>query len=271
IRGQEDPEELRRTVKDRFEDLAADQDLMVVEGGGSLTTGGIVNLTDPDVADLLDAEVLLIAAYEAPGDVDDVLAAAQRVGDRLTGVLFNAVADADFDTLAEDVVPFLESRGIDVPGVVPYTRDLAGVTVETLATELGADVVTDAPTDAFVERFLVGAMAADSALRFFRRTKDAAVITGGDRADIQTAALESPGVKCLILTGGFRPPGAVVGKAEQRGVPILSVRSDTLATVERAENVVRSGRTRNADTVARMRDLLEEHARVDLFLDDDQA
>ena len=270
IRGQEDPDELRTTVRERFEDLAADRDLMVVEGGGSLTTGGIVHLTDPEVAELLDAEVLLIAAYEAPGDVDDVLAAADLVGDRLAGVLFNAVADADFDTLTEDVVPFLESRGIDVPGVVPYTRDLAGVTVGDLASELGAEVVTETPTDAYVERFLVGAMAADSALRFFRRTKDAAVITGGDRADIQTAALEAPGVKCLILTGGFRPPGAVVGKAENRGVPILTVRSDTLATVERAEDVVRSGRTRDAETVDVMRRLLQEHARVDPFIGDDR-
>lgn len=266
IRGHEDPDELRATVKERFDGLAADRDLMVLEGGGSLTTGGIVNLTDPEVANLLDAQVILIAAYDTPGDVDDVLAAADRVGDRLAGVVFNAVADADYDVLSEDVVPFLESRGIDVPGVIPYTRDLAGVTVGELASELGAEVVTDTPTDAYVERFLVGAMAADSALRFFRRTKDAAVITGGDRADIQTAALEAPGVKCLILTGGFRPPGAVVGKAEGRGVPILSVRSDTLATVERAEDVVRSGRTRDSETVAVMRGLLQEHALVDPLL-----
>lgn len=266
IRGQEDPDELRQTVRERFEGLAADRDLMIVEGGGSLTTGGIVDLTDPEVADLLDADVLLIASYDAPSDIDDVLAAADRIGDRLVGVLFNAVADTDFDALSDDVVPFLESRNIAVPGIVPYARDLAGVTVEDLAGELGAEVVTDAPTDAFVERFLVGAMAADSALRFFRRTKDAAVITGGDRADIQTAALEAPGVKCLILTGGFRPPGAVVGKAESRGIPILLVRSDTLATVERAEDVVRSGRTRDAETVAVMRMLLQEHARVDRFI-----
>nr|WP_239641922.1 DRTGG domain-containing protein [Haloterrigena salina] len=121
--------------------------------------------------------------------------------------------------------------------------------------------------DAYVERFSVGAMGADSALRHFRRTKDAAVITGGDRAEIHTAALEAPGVRCLILTGGHRPSGAIIGQAAEKGMPILSVQTDTLTTVERAEDVVRSGRTRDEETVDRMAELLTDHAAVDSILD----
>jgi len=271
IRGREDPDELREGVRESFDSLAEDKDLMIVEGGGKLTTGGIVGLTDPDVAELLDAEVLLLSEYEQAGDVDDVLAAADDVGDRLLGVLFNAVPDASFDDLETEVAPFLEGRGVPVLGVVPREQELAGVTVADLAEELSAERLTDAPADAFVERFLVGAMSGDSALRHLRRTKDAALITGGDRPDLQRVALEAPGVKCLILTGGFRPPGAVVGKAEEKGVPILLVQSDTLTTVERAEDVVRSGRTRDAETVEIMRDLLHDHADVDGILGADAA
>ena len=266
LRGKEDPAELREQVRESFDTLAEDKDLMVVEGGGDLTTGGIVDLTDPDVADLLDAEVLLLAGYEQPRDVDDVLAGVEDVGDRLLGVLFNGVADASFDQLDAEVVPFLEGRNVPVLGVVPRQQDLAGVTVAELATELSAETLTEADGSAFVERFLVGAMSGDSALRHLRRTKDAALITGGDRPDLQRVALEAPGVKCLILTGGFRPPGAIVGEAERKGVPILLVQSDTLTTIERAEDVVRSGRTRDAETVERMRELLADHADVEAIL-----
>jgi hypothetical protein len=266
IRGREDPDEIRDQVQESFETLAEGKDLMVVEGGGKLTTGGIVDLTDPEVADLLDAEVLLISKYQKSGDVDDLLAAADGVGDRLLGVLFNAVPDASFDDLETEVVPFLEGRGVPVLGVVPREQSLAGVTVDDLSAELSAEQLNDAPGDAFVERFLVGAMSGDSALRHLRRTKDAALITGGDRPDLQRVALEAPGVKCLILTGGFRPPGAVVGKAEEKGVPVLLVQSDTLTTIERAEDVVRSGRTRDAETVETMRDLLHDHADVEAIV-----
>jgi len=268
IRGREDPDEIRDQVEESFENLSEGTDLMVIEGGGRLTTGGIVGLTDPDVAELLDAEVLLLSKYQQGGDVDGLLAAADDVGDRLLGVLFNAVQDAKFDDLETEVVPFLEGRGVPVLGVVPREQSLAGVTVDGLAAELSAEQLNDAPGDAFVERFLVGAMSGDSALRHLRRTKDAALVTGGDRPDLQRVALEAPGVKCLILTGGFRPPGAIVGKAEEKGVPILLVQSDTLTTIERAEDIVRSGRTRDAETVETMRELLHDHADIEAIVGD---
>jgi BioD-like phosphotransacetylase family protein len=268
IRGREDPDEIRDQVEESFENLSEGTDLMVIEGGGRLTTGGIVGLTDPDVAELLDAEVLLLSKYQQGGDVDGLLAAADDVGDRLLGVLFNAVQDANFDDLETEVVPFLEGRGVPVLGVVPREQSLAGVTVDGLAAELSAEQLNDAPGDAFVERFLVGAMSGDSALRHLRRTKDAALVTGGDRPDLQRVALEAPGVKCLILTGGFRPPGAIVGKAEEKGVPILLVQSDTLTTIERAEDIVRSGRTRDAETVETMRELLHDHADIEAIVGD---
>ncbi|WP_435178333.1 phosphotransacetylase family protein [Halorussus sp. AFM4] len=271
IRGREDPGELREQVRESFDSLAEGKDLMVIEGGGKHTTGGIVDLTDPEVADLLDAEVLLLSKYRRGGDVDDVLAAVDDVGDRLLGVLFNAVREGDFDGLDTEVVPFLEGRDVPVLGVIPREQQLAGVTVEDLAAELSAEQLNDAPGDAFVERFLVGAMSGDSALRHLRRTKDAALVTGGDRPDLQRVALEAPGVKVLILTGGFRPPGAVVGAAEEKGVPVLLVQSDTLTTIERAEDVVRSGRTRDAETVAAMRDLLHDHADVEAILGDGEG
>ncbi|WP_396613175.1 phosphotransacetylase family protein [Haloferax sp. S1W] len=267
IRGKENNKELSEVISHHFDDLSVDKDLMLVEGGGSYRTGGIVDLTDADIASLFDAKVLLVAEYGHPSDLDDLVAAVEDIGaDRLVGVVFNRVGDSVYDELETEVAPFLDARGVPVLGVVPTEKDLAGVTVQELADELGADLATDAPTDAFVERFLVGAMGGDAALRYFRRTKDAAVITGGDRANIQRAALEAPGVKCLILTGGHRPVGAVIGKAEEKGVPVLLVNGDTLSVTDRAEDIVSTGRTRDERTVERMRDLLFEHADVDALI-----
>ena len=267
IRGREDAPELQTRVREAFEGLAAEKGLMVVEGADSPATGAIVDLTDRDVAELLDADVVLVSRYNEPGDVDEVLAAAEGLGDRCAGVVFNAVSDAAYDYVETDVAPFLEGRDIPVLGVVPRVPELAGVTVADLAADLGAEVLTDGGEDELVERFLVGAMSGEAALSHFRRTKDAAVITGGDRAGVQTAALDAPGVKCLVLTGGHRPSGAILGNASEQGVPVLSVQSDTLTTIERAEDLVRGGRVRDERTVDRMEELLHDHADVDALLD----
>jgi len=266
IRGTEDAEALHDRVREEFDALAADRDHMFVEGGGSWTTGGVVDLTDVDVAELLDARVVLVADYETPGDLDDVLAAADAFGDRLAGVVFNKVSDAAFDSLDQDGIPFLESAGIPAFGALPHEKELAGVTVGDLADELGADLLTDAPTDAFVERFLVGAMGGDEALRHFRRARDAVVITGGDRADVQTAALEASGVKCLVLTGGHRPSGAVLGKAAEAGKAVIAVNTDTVTALDRVEGIISGGRTRDARTVDRMAELLDAHVDIDALI-----
>jgi BioD-like phosphotransacetylase family protein len=267
IRGREDPDALREQIKDSFESVSADADRTILEGGGSLTTGGIVELTDVDLAELLDATVVLVAGFEDPGDVDEVLAAADLLGDRLGGVLFNDVPDAAFDTLASDVVPFLEGRGIRVYGTVPRDEDLAGVTVGELAEEIGADLLTDGvSTDGRIRQFVVGAMSAEEALGQLRRIRDSALITGGDRTDVQTAALEASGIECLLLTGGLRPPETVLGRAAAADVPVLSVRTDTATTLDRTDAVMNTGKTRDGTTVERMGRLLEDYADVDALL-----
>jgi BioD-like phosphotransacetylase family protein len=267
VRGNEEPETLRDRVESAFERLDSDHDRVVVEGNGSPTTGASVDLTDADLAEMLDATVVLVARYEEPADVDDVLAAADRFGDRLAGVLFNAVPDAAFDDLASDVVPFLETRGVRVYGTIPHQADLAGISAATLAEALDAEVLTDEPaTDALVQRFVVGAMTANQALENLGGVRDAALVTGGDRADIQTTVLEASGIRCLLLTGGIRPPEAVIERAETAGVPVILARTDTKTTLDRAERVLRSGRTRDTATVEKMGELLRDYADVDAML-----
>ena len=268
IRGREDPDELRERVVENFEALSADRDLMLVEGSDRLETGGIVDLTDADIAETLDARVLLVCGYADPADADEVLAAADQLGDRLAGVVFNGVTDSAMDELVDDVIPFLEGRDVPVFGALPRVQDLAGITVGDLARSLGADVLTsEASTDVHVERFTVGAMGGNKALDQFRRTRDAVMVSGGDRSEVQTAALEASGIKALLLTGGFRPASAVIGRAEEENVPVLLVQSDTRTTIDRIEDVLHSGRTRDADTVTRMQELLGDGVDVNSLLD----
>jgi BioD-like phosphotransacetylase family protein len=97
---------------------------------------------------------------------------------------------------------------------------------------LNAEVLTKHPREqALVENMTVGAMTADAALSRFRKYSNKAVITGGDRTDIQLAALETS-TTCLILTGNLRPSPLIVKQAEEFGVAILLVRKNTMETIE---------------------------------------
>lgn len=263
LRGHEDAEALRQILREKHESLSADRDVLIVEGGGHLDVGSIIECSDPELADLFDANVILVCRYDRPEDVDSIIAAAMQFGERLEGVLFNALDDASIDSVNADVEPFLHRRGIDTMGVLPRERALAGVTVRQLASSLGADVLVEADDAPLVERFVIGAMGSEAAASHLRRARGAAVITGGDRSDIQSVAIDAPGVQCLVLTGGLQPSSAILGRAASAGVPVLLVGTDTRTTVDRAEAVVRSGRARDATTVKIMERLLRDHASVD--------
>ena len=88
---------------------------------------------------------------------------------------------------------------------------------------------------------MVGAMTEDSALRRFRKQPNKAVITGGDRTDIQLAAMETS-TNCLILTGNLHPNNLIIKQAEDLGMPILLVPGNTMETVETLDRIF--GKTR---------------------------
>jgi BioD-like phosphotransacetylase family protein len=67
------------------------------------------------------------------------------------------------------------------------------------------------------------------------------VITSGDRADIQLAALETS-TACLILTGNLRPRPLIIKQADEFGIAVLQVRTNTLETIEAIERIF--GKTR---------------------------
>jgi uncharacterized protein len=112
-----------------------------------------------------------------------------------------------------------------VLGVMPRSPLLRSVTVEELARRLQAQVLCcHDRLDLLVETLSIGAMNVNSAMEFFRRRRNMAVVTGADRTDIQLAALEAS-TQCLILTGAGDPlpqlviPGRGAGGAPAEGGP----------------------------------------------------
>jgi len=144
-------------------------------------------------------------------------------------------------------------------GVLPEDSVLHSVSVSELAEATAAEALSGTEAmDQLVENFVVGAMSVEGALRYFRRTPRKCVITGGDRSDIQLAALETP-TRCLILTGGMRPSHTVLARAQERRVPVLLVSGDTLSTVGIIDELVGKLRIRDPNKIEHAVHQFEQH------------
>ncbi|NIM95169.1 MAG: AAA family ATPase [Anaerolineales bacterium] len=256
-------EDLLEKITNASVRVSEGKDVLIVEGGASLREGYVMGLSNLRLAEALGAPALVVNRYRGEMEtVDDALAANFRLGDKCMGVIINHVPVEAGEYIDEYAEPFLKAQGIPVLGTLPSKPRLSALSVGELVILLEAEVLTEQiDPDALVETFTVGAMTVDAALSRFRRQRNKAVITGGDRADIQFAALETSTV-ALILTGNLHPSPVVINQAENLGVPILLVPENTMETVEIIERAYGKTRLGQPEKLEMFMQLIEEN--VDL-------
>ena len=239
------------------------KDVLLLEGGASLREGYAMGLSNIHIAEELGAPALVIVPFK--GDMrllDDVLAARFRLGEQLLGVLINRVPENDRGFVDDYALPYLKAKGISVIGVLPVVPRLSALSVGELVELLDAEVLTEGfDPDALAESLTIGAMTADAALSRFRRYKNKAVITGGDRTDIQLAALETSTV-VLILTGNLQPSPLIIQQAKSLGVPILLVKENTMETIESIEGSLGKTRLGQPEKMETFSNLIAENADI---------
>lgn len=243
-------------------------ELVLLEGPANLEEGTLFDLSLQNIAELVDARVLLVARFHSLLIVGALISAKQRLGDRLLGVVINDIPEDRLEEVKTSVQPYLEERGIPILGLLPRNALLRSVSVAELVHQLRAEVLCRRDRlDLMVESLTIGAMNVNSALKYFRKRRNMAVVTGGDRTDIQLAALETS-TQCLILTGQVPPSAAILSRAEDLEIPILSVDLDTLTTVEIVDRAFGQVRVNEPIKVQCMFQLMDDHFNTDRLLTD---
>lgn len=256
-----------KVIEGAFAKISQGRDVVIVENGADINEGRFIDASAFQIAEALDAKVLLLAKFRSELTTDDVLEASDLVGDRFLGVIFNQVSPTQ-RPVVDMVIQFLESKKIKTYGIIPQDQTLMSVTVGEIAEHLNGTILTaQEKTSELVQNFMVGAMGQEKALRFFQRVPNKAVITGGDRADVQLAALETP-TKALILTGNLQPSPIVMARAEDLGVTMILVDLDTLAAVEKTDELIGRVRIHQDQKVQRFQELTKSGVDLDsLFTD----
>jgi BioD-like phosphotransacetylase family protein len=252
-----------KKMTDAFKIASAGKDVMVAEGVSGLSEGFMIGLDARTTANLLNANCLLLVRPKDEMIADTILSAKNWLRERVRGVVFNAVPRGMVEFVTESLTPYLNRKGVKVYAVIPEDRMLMAVTVRELVDRLGAKVVC-APDhlDTLVENVMVGAMSAENALSYLRRKPHKVVITGGDRPDIQLAALETS-TSCLILSGNLNPSPIILGRADELGVPVLISQQDTLTTATLVEQAFTEVQFHEDKKINRYERLLETHLNYD--------
>jgi hypothetical protein len=253
----EGAKDLLEKVRQAFDRISAGKDVVLVQGAYTSQQGRFLGLSAYQLAPVFDARVILVERFDDAFQADNVLAARDDFGDSLMGVIYNIIPPNRESFVADILAPSLERLGIPVLGRIPADRLLSSINVGDLAELLDGRVLAgEANLDNLVDDIVVGAMGQEHALSIFRKFHDLCVVTGGDRSDIMLAAMEAK-ARCLILTGNLYPSSIILGKAEELGIPVIMVGTDTFTTAERADMIIRSARTHEAKKLERVNELID--------------
>jgi uncharacterized protein len=251
-------------VKEAYRRVSEGKDVVLVHGPNSARQGTFLGLSAYDLAGELDAPVLMIERYNDAFIADNVLHAKRILGELMRGVIFNMVP-LGRQSFAQDMMgKYLEETArIPVLGMIPDDHLIKSISIRELAATLHGEVLSgEEALDNLVEGVIVGAMGPEHAISFFRKRRGECVVTGGDRSDIQLAALEA-GLPCLVLSGHLYPSPIILGKADEMGVPVILVNDDTLTAAEKTDMVIKTARTREPKKLDRLAELLNIYVDLD--------
>jgi len=245
-------------IQDAYHKVAVDKDVVVLEGANNLAAGCIVDMCGIEIINAFQAKSVVVVRYRADLVVDHLLIAKRVVGEPVIGAVINTVPPGRLGYVETAVAPFCEKRGVHIFASLPQDRLLMATAVGEIAETIAGEVLcAQDHLDDLVEHVMVGAMTVDSALQYFRRKANKVVITGGDRTDLISAALDTS-TACIVLTGNLHPGAVILARAEEQGVPIILSRHDTMVTVDLINRCFGKVRFHDQTKLLRFESLLDE-------------
>ena len=248
-----DQNNLAGGIKDAYAKVSPGKDAVIVESVDEQGLGG----DSHKVVEALSAKVIIVESYseKLSGAVDSY----KDFGENLLGVVLNKVPGSRLERVHSELSARFGEAGINLLGVLPEDKVLFTLSVGELAEHLQGEILNCNEKSAeLVENFMLGAMYVDSGTEYFGRKGNKAVLVRGERPDMQLAALETS-TRCLVLSGDTVPLPAVLHRAEDKGVPIIVVKEDVIATVTSIEEALGKTRFNQEKKLSRLAEIMGQH------------
>ena len=261
----EEEADFTQGLKKAYNKATKGKDITLIEGLKGLGEDKVATLACYNIAETLDAKVIIVLHYFPFMDANEVIKVAKKLGQRLMGVIVNFVPESNVEALKQYFADYFNKANIKVLGVIPEIRSLLGVTVKDIANTLNGEIVTCGENaDGIVENVMLGAMTPDSGIDYFSRKANIAAVIRSDRADMQLAALEtSP--RCLVLTGAAKPLQAVISQAEDKHIPLVVVGGDISEAVTGIEKALSRGGFDTPQKLKKFQGELEKSLDLSIF------
>jgi BioD-like phosphotransacetylase family protein len=244
-------------IKEAAAKISPGKDVVIIDGPPEQYKSA------PEIAKGLNAKLLIIESYSE--DMSEAINGYTRFGQALIGVIIGKVPERRMDKVSGEIAEQLAKSGIKYLGAIREDRVLSALTVGELATSIdGSFIRGEEKSDDIVEHLVLGAMTVDSGPEYFGRKENKAAIIRSERPDMQLAAI-STSTKCLVLTGKTPLKSAVLIKAEEKDIPVITTAEGSADIMERVEAALATPGLNQINKLVRFEKLMKQDVNLDIL------
>ena len=265
---------LVKKIQKAFDRVAWEKDFVLCEGSGHAGVGSVFDLSNAQVAKILEAKVIIVTQGGIGKPIDEVAlnqALFEKEGVEIIGVIINKVLEDKLEYITDFARRGLRRKGLELLGVIPHKDILSRPTMGLLAEELRAEPLNQTrQMQNLVDDVVVGAMSVNNAKTFFRR--GVLLITPGDREDLIYAAAaslnsaEAEMMAGIVLTGNLRPHDEVLKIIRDLPCPVLAVAADSYKVASKVHDLIVKTRPADTEKISLIRDLIAKNVNVNKIL-----
>jgi BioD-like phosphotransacetylase family protein len=227
-------EEILKEIKTLAPELSAGKNILLIMGSEHIFYDE-TSCPVPDISLIteLQADSLLINRYQgASRSIYSILLVRSMLKESIKGVVLNRIPPEKLKKIQNEMLPSLSEKGVPMTIPVPEDPLLSFWSL----TEIGEILDGEENLNQPVGRMTVGTTDLKGELLVFKRVYNKIILLKPFSQDSQiNEPVARPSVVGILLTGGRNPPPQLLQAAKEVNVPLMLVKEDSIAALERLE------------------------------------
>ncbi|MEW5895358.1 MAG: AAA family ATPase [Candidatus Omnitrophota bacterium] len=271
------PQELHQKILQAHEKLKLRRDSIIIEGTGHAGVGSVVDVSNADVARLLESKVIIVSEGGIGKCIDEVMlnkALFDIKGVEVLGVIVNKVLPEKYERIKGVLTLGFKQKGLKLLGCIPKDPLLSDPTVEQVQQKMKLQLLSGKRSNMHkrVCNTIVAAMEPSNMVEHI--TDGTLVLASGDRVDNIMIAVTShlivqsrrKKVIGIILTGGLTPDEKILRLLRRSGIPVMVTSEETYKVAGKIDNLVCKIQRSDIEKIQEARSLVKKYVDVEEIL-----
>lgn len=267
---QNTPDELMNKIRSLAHNLSTDKDVLIIMGSKHIFFDSPSSpIPDTALISALEADCIIVNRFRKTStSIYSILSVSSLLGEKIRGVIINRVPTEKMEGVRGQMIPSLVQKGIPVSSALPEAPLLSFLSLREIRDIIDGKLLCgDDRLGQPVGNMTVGSTDLKGELIIFKKVYNKIIllepsspVVGADKLPSQRS------VAGILLTGGRGPVPQLLQIAKKNNIPLMLVKQDCFAALERMEQVTPALTSEDEFKVSHFSELMDYDGALDRLL-----